>query len=214
MERLRIVRPHHHRLTAGVFINGVTGDRFHLRRYYGAGDAGNGDFSFFIRPVQAVGGQRAALGIYIRAIRIDDLELNALQRFLCDGILLDDDEVALGLISELYRGDFVGFDLNRLRRIVQQVPLFGAGFLDDERRTGGNVGNRESTCAVRHELAVGVADEIAVGIRDKKLNIRDGGICYSVHLFDEYAALGLIAEFQRHHGIALDLDALRGIVRI
>ena len=77
---------------------------------------------------------------------------------------------------------------------------------------GGDVGNRERACAVRHELAVGVADEIAVGIRDKELHVRDGSVRHSVHLFHEHAALGLIAELQRHHGIALDLDALRGIV--
>ena len=96
-----------------------------------------------IRPVQAGGGQRAALGIYIRAICVGDLKLDTFQRLLCDGILLDDDEVALGLIAELYRGDFVGLDLDRLRRIVQQVTLFGAGLLDDKRGAGGNVGNRE-----------------------------------------------------------------------
>ena len=63
MERLRIVGVDNHGLGTGVFINGVTGDRFHLRRYYGAGDAGNGDFTRLIRTVQAGAGQRAALGI-------------------------------------------------------------------------------------------------------------------------------------------------------
>jgi len=34
----------------------------------------------------------------------------------------------------------------------------------NERRTRCNIRNRERTCTVRHELAIGVADEIAVGI--------------------------------------------------
>ena len=212
VESLCIVRVDNHGLGTGVFINGVTGDRFHLRRYYGAGDAGNGDFSFFIRPVQAGGGQRAALGIYIRAICVGDLKLDTFQRLLCNGVLLYDDEIALGLIPKLKRGDFVGFDLDGLRGIIENVPRLRTGFLDDKRRTRCNIRNRERTCTVRHELAIGVADEIAVGIRDKELHIGDGRVRHSVHLFHQNAALGLIAEFQRHHGIALDLDALRGIV--
>ena len=212
VERLRIVGPHYHRLTAGVFINGVTGDRFHLRRYYGAGNTGNGDFTRLIRPVQSGGGQRAARSIYIRAIRIDDLELDALQRLLCHGILLDDDEIALWLIAELHRDNFIGLDLDCLRRIIQQIAVLCAGFLDDKRGAGGDVRNGERACAVRHELAVGVSDEIAVGIRDKELHVRDGSVRHSVNLFHKHAALGLVAELQRHYGIALDFDALRGVV--
>ena len=70
MESLCVVGIDNHGLGTGVFINGVTGDRFHLRRYYGAGDAGNGDFTCLIRPVQTGGGQRAALGIYIGTVGI------------------------------------------------------------------------------------------------------------------------------------------------
>ena len=213
VESLCIVGVDNHGLGTGVFINGVTGDRFHLRRYYGAGDAGNGDFTRLIRPVQAGGGQCAALGIYIRAICVGDLKIDTFQRLLCDGILLYDDEIALRLIAELHRDNFIGLDLDRLRGIVENVPRFRAGFLDDKRGAGGDVRNGESACAVRHIFAVGVADEIAVRICDKELNIGDGHICYGVHLFHKHAALGLIAELQRHHGIALDLDALRGIVQ-
>ena len=212
-ESLCIVGVDNHGLGTGVFIDRVAGDRFHLRRYYGAGDAGNGDFTRLIRPVQTGGGQCPARSIYIRAIRIDDLELDTLQRLLCHGILLYDDEIALGGVAELHRNNFIGLDLNRLRRIVQQVAHLRAGFLDDKRGTGGNIRNRERACVVRHEFAVGIADEIAIGIRDKELHVRDGSVRHSVHLFHEHAALGLVAELQRHHGIALDLDALRSVVQ-
>ena len=212
VESLCIVGVDNHGLRAGILVDGIAGDRFHLRRYYGAGDAGNGDFTCLIRPVQAGGGKRAALGIYIRAICVGDLKLDTFQRLLCNGVLLYDDEIALGLIPKFKRGDFVGFDLDGLRGIVKNVPRLRTGFLDDKCGTWGNVGNRERTCAVRHEFAVGIADEIAVGIRDKELHVRDGSVRHSVHLFHQNAAPGLVAELQRHHGIALDLDALRGIV--
>ena len=213
VERLCIVGADNHGLGTGVFIDRVAGDRFHLRRYYGAGDAGNGDFTCLIRPVQAGGRQRAARSIYIGTVGIDNLELYALQRFFCNGVLLHDDEIALWLIAELHRDNFIGLDLDCLGRIIQQIAVLCAGFLDDKRGAGGDVGNRERACAVRHELAVGVADEIAVGIRDKELHVRDGSVRHSVHLFHEHAALGLIAKLQRHDSIALDLDALRGIIQ-
>ena len=99
-----------------------------------------------------------------------------------------------------------------MRGIVEDIAILGACLLDDERGVGDNVSNGESASAIGDELAVGVADEIAVRIRDKELNIRDGSICYSVHLFYEHAALGLIAKLQRHDSVALDFNALRRIV--
>ena len=212
VESLCVVGIDHHSLRASVFVDGIAGNRLYLRRYYGAGDAGNGDFTCLIRPVQAGGGQRAALGIYIRAICVGDLKLDTFQRLLCHGILLYDDQVALGGVTELQRGDFIGLDLDGLRRIVENVAHLRTGFLDDKRGAGGDVGNRERACAVRHELAVGVSDKIAVRIRDKELHVRDGSVRHSVHLFHKHTALGLITEFQRHDRVALDLDALRGIV--
>ena len=101
MESLCVVGIDHHSLRASVFVDGIAGNRLYLRHHNGAGNAGNGDFSFFIRPVQAGGGQRATLGIYIRAICVGDLKLNTFQRLLCNGVLLYDDEVALGLVAEL-----------------------------------------------------------------------------------------------------------------
>ena len=213
IKRLRVVGIDHDSLRASVFINGVTGDRFNLCDHHGAGNTGNGDFTRLIRPVQAGGGQRAALGIYIRAICVGDLKLDAFQRLLCNGVLLYDDEIALGGVAELHRDNFIGLDLDCLRGIVENVAVLRAGFLDDKRGAGSDVRNGESACAVRHIFAVGVADEIAVRIRDKELHIGDGSVRHSVYLFHQNAAPGLVAELQRHHGIAFDFDALRRIVQ-
>ena len=213
VERLGVIRIDHHGLGTSVFVDGVAGDCLNLRHHHGTGNTGNGDFTCLIRPVQAGGGQRATLGIYIRAICVGDLKLNTFQRLLCNGVLLYDDEIALGGVAELHRDNFIGLDLNRLRGIIENVPRLRAGFLDDKCGAGGDVRNGERACAVRHELAVGVADEIAVGIRDKELHVRDGRVRHSVHLFHKHTALGLVAELQRHDGIAFDLDALRGIIQ-
>ena len=85
IKRLRVVGIDHDSLRAAVLVNGVTGDRFNLCDHHGAGNPGNGDFPRLIRPVQAGGGQRAALGIYIRAICVGDLKLDTFQRLLCNG---------------------------------------------------------------------------------------------------------------------------------
>ena len=212
VERLGVIRIDHHGLGAGVFIDSVARDRLYLRDHHGAGNTGNGDFTRLIRPVQTGGGQRAALGIYIRAIRVGDLKLDTFQRLLCHGVLLYNDEIALWLIAELHRDNFIGLDLDRLRGIIENVPRLRTGFLDDKCGAGGDVRNGEGACAVRHELAVGIADEIAVGIRDKELHVRDGRVRHSVHLFHKHTALGLVAELQRHDRVSFDLDALRGVV--
>jgi len=40
---------------------------------------------------------------------------------LCNGVLLYDDEIALGGVAELHRDNFIGLDLNRLRGIIENV---------------------------------------------------------------------------------------------
>ena len=85
-------------------------------------------------------------------------------------------------------------------------------FLDDECGVGSNIRNGKSTCAVRHIFAVGITDEVSIGVGHEELYIGDRFICYGVNFFHQNAALGLIAELQRHDRVALDLDALRGIV--
>lgn len=98
--------------------------------------------------------------------------------------------IALGLITKFHRHDLVGLDLDRLRGIVKDIAILGAGLLDDERRAGGNVGNGESASAIGDELTFGVTNIIPIGVGDKKLNIGDGGVRYSIHLFDAHAAFG------------------------
>ena len=103
MESLCIVGVDNHGLGTGVFVDGVAGDRFGLCDYHGAGNAGNGDLTFLIRPVQAGGGQRAALGIYIRAIRVGDLKLDTFQRLLCSKTLPIFSQFSFKTLSHIWR---------------------------------------------------------------------------------------------------------------
>ena len=113
-------------------MDGVARDALHLSRHDGAGDAGNLDLAVFIGPVQTVGGKLSAICINHTTISIGDLELNAFQRLLGHGILLVDDETALGLVAELQSDRLTGLDAGSLRRIIQNVGIvLGTGFLDN-----------------------------------------------------------------------------------
>lgn len=98
-------------------------------------------------------------------------------------IQLHDPKSAQRLVSELYRDNIIRLDLDGLRRVIQQVAVSCARFLDDKRRTRCNIHNRESTCAIRDKLAVGVADKAPGRIRDEELYIGDRFICYGVNFF-------------------------------
>ena len=132
IQRLRVIGVHHNSLAAGFLVDGVARDALHLSRHDGAGDAGNLDLAVFICPVQTVGGKLSAICINHTTISIGDLELNAFQRLLGHGILLVDDETALGLVAELQSDRLTGLDAGSLRRIIQNVGIvLGTGFLDN-----------------------------------------------------------------------------------
>ena len=132
IQALRVVGVHNHGLAAGLLMDGVARDALHLSHHDGAGDAGNLDLAVFIGPVQTVGGKLSAICINHTTISIGDLELNAFQRLLGHGILLVDDETALGLVAELQSDRLTGLDAGSLRRIIQNVGIvLGTGFLDN-----------------------------------------------------------------------------------
>ena len=212
VQRLRIVGVDNNGLCAIFFVDGIARDRLDLCDDHRAGNTGKGDLTLLIRPVQAIGGKCTVLGVHIGAVGIDDLKLNTLQRCLCHGILLDYDEVTLGLVSKFHHHDLVGLDLDRLRGIVEDIAFLGADLFDDECGVRGNTRNDEYTHAVRCKLTVCVADVITAGIGDKELNISDGGLRHSVHFFHQNTAVGVVAELHRDDLIGFDLDRLRGIV--
>ena len=117
------------------------------------------------------------------------------------------------MVAKFQRNHLVGFDLDRLRSIIQQIAILGARFFDDKRRARGNVGNGEGTSTIGNELAIGIPNEIAVRIGHEELNIRDWFIRCSVHLFHQNATLRLITELHRDDFVGLNLDRLRGIVQ-
>ena len=128
---MRIIRVDHHGLALCVGVDGISGDALHFGHYHCPSDAGEDDLTLRIGPVQAVGGQLAALVRQVGAIRIGDLELHSLQRGLVLAGQLADDEIPHRLVAELHCDGLALLDLDRLGRIIQQIAVLGTGFLDD-----------------------------------------------------------------------------------
>ena len=78
--------------------------------------------------------------------------------------------------------------------IVQDVPGFCTGFLDDQRGAGFDAADGEGSGAVRHKLAVGVAHHGAVTGGHKKLHVTERASIVGIHLLDQQTALGAVAE--------------------
>ena len=159
---MRIIRVDHHSLTLCVRVDGISGDALHLSHNHCAGDAGEDDLALRIGPIQAIGGQLAALVREIGAVRIGDLELYSLQRGLILAGQLVDDEVPHRLVAELYGDGLALLDLDGLGGVIQQVAVLGPGLPDDQCGAGVDTGNQERACAVRHKLAVGIAHHSTV----------------------------------------------------
>ena len=118
------------------------------------------------------------------AVRIGHEELNIGNRFIRCSVHLFHQNATLRLVAELHRDDFVGFDLDRLRSIVEDIAIFCTSLLDDECGVGSNIRNGKSTCAVRHIFAVGITDEVSIRVSHKELDIGDWFVRCSIDLSD------------------------------
>ena len=202
-EFLRIIRVDHHGLTLCVRVDGISGDALYLSHNHCAGDAGEDDLALRIGPIQAIGGQLAALVREIGAVRAGDLELYSLQRGLILAGQLVDDEVPHRLVAELHRDGLALFYLNRLGGVVQQVARFGPGLLDDQCGAGLHTFHQEGPGGVRHKFAVGVAHHGAVRFRHQELHIAQGGIVCCRYLLDQDGPLGGVGEIEGHNVLVL-----------
>ena len=202
---LRIVGADLDGLTAGGIVNAIPLDGFHLGHNHRSGDAAENDLAVFVRSVQALAGKCAV--IHEATIGIGDLEQHTLQRrFLIRAGQLIDNKGALRLIAELQRHGLACLDGCGLRGVVQQIAVPCAGFLYYQRRAGSDVRNRESTCAVRHIFAVGIAHHRSVCGGHHKFHIGKGLMGRAVDLLHQQAALGRISKIELHHILLLAAD--------
>ena len=207
IQALRVVGVHNHSLGAGLGVDAVIRQRILFRHDQCADYIGEDDLPVGIGHIGALSGELAALGIHIGAIGIGDFELNALQGLAGDGIQFVDDQVALGLVSELQCDGLACSDACGLRCIVQNVAaILGARLFYDQRGAGIDTFNQEGTCAVGGELAIGIAHHSAVRSGDEEFHIRQRLAAHTVDLFDQQSALGRVAEVQLYHILILAAD--------
>ena len=136
-QRLGVVGIDDHRLCAGRFVNGEARNRLGFRRYHGADDAGDANFTRFIGVINAVAGQFAVGVRDEAAIRIGDLKLYALQRLLVGtGADLADDEISGRLVQKLQMRRFAALDECVLGAVIQQVARFCPDFTGNDRHAG------------------------------------------------------------------------------
>ena len=202
---LRIIGADFDGLAAGGIINAIPLDGFHLRYDNRSGDAAENDLAVFVRSVQALAGKCAI--VHEAAIGIGNLEQHTLQGcFLIRTGQLIDNKGALRLIAELQRHGLTCLDGRGLRGIVQQIAVPCVGFLHHQRCAGSDVRNRESTCAVCHIFAVGIAHHAAVRSRHHKFHIRKGLMGHAVDLLHQQVPLGTVAKIELHHILLLAAD--------
>ena len=212
-QSLKIVGVDNDGLGSCGFIDGVARNRFHFRHNKCADNISDEDLTICVSHIKAVGRELTTLICHEATIAVGDAELDPFQRLLRDAIKLNDSKSTERLVAKFQRDHLVGFDLDRLRSIVQQIAILGTRFFDDKRRARGNVGNGEGTSTIGDELAIGIPNEIAVRIGHEELNIRDWFIRCGVHLFHQNATLGLITELHRDDFVGLNFNRLRGIVQ-
>ena len=130
---LRVVGVDGDGLALAVRVDGIALHTLQFSHYHCAGDPGQDDFSRGVGVVKAVAGQGAASGVHILAVGVFDLELDALQGDRLGAVPspLLNHQIPQGLIAELHSDGLALLDLDRLRRIVQQVAGLCPGFLND-----------------------------------------------------------------------------------
>ena len=140
-------------------------------------------------------------------------KLNIRDGGICYSVHLFDEYAALGLIAEFQRHDGIAFDLDALRRIVEDVAILGTHLFSDDCHAGSQAVNADGACAIGHILSVGVADHAAIRIGDEELHIGNGSAGHGVLFDDEEGTHLIIAEGHGDHVLILTgkIDCFRGI---
>ena len=211
IEGLRVIGVDHHGLCAGIFVDGVTGDRFFLCHHQCAGDALENDLPVFVGIVQTVGADFSVfVGDELAGSR-SDLEGNALQRRLAvqRGQLVDD-ERALSLIPEGHAlGRLALVDLNALRRPVQHETVHRFDLFCGNSHAVGQTLNDDLACSVGGIVAVVGADYRTGGVRHKELYPGKRFIFRAGNVFlENQCCSGFVVKGQRLRVVGIDYHGL------
>ena len=151
---LRIVGVHHNRLAAAGLVNHIAGESLYLRDHQRPHHAGNLDLAVGVGVIEAVGGGPAALIRHKLASGGSDLEGNAFQRLIGQGILLLDQQGSgagvlynNGLRVSAAPNDHIG------GRGVDHIAVRGLDLVQHI-GAGGQVGNADFPLRVRGKNTV------------------------------------------------------------
>ena len=169
-----------------IGVNRIARDAFHLRHHHSTREARKNNLPLRVGPVQAVAGELSTVGIHKTSVRVCDFELYSFKRrFLVVAREFVDNELACGLIAKFKGNRLTGFDLGSLGCVVQKETIFCPGFFDHKCGAGVDALNEDGPGGIGSEIAVAVAHHRAVALGHKELNIRNGRVIGTGHLFDE-----------------------------
>ena len=151
------------------------------------------DLTVAVCLIDAVGAGQALVVRGQFAVGGGDLELRAGQRLAGGAVDLLHDQAALGRVAKLQSDRFVGFNLHRLRRIVENITGNGARFLYHHGLSRLQIVDEDAARVVGGVLSVAVPNHSAVAVGDKELHAGERRAGQRVLLGDEQTAHLLIA---------------------
>ena len=219
MERLGVVRVHHHGLSPCGLINGIARNGGRFRHHQRPHHAIDGDFAVLVSEVQAVA---ADLPIFIRyklPCGSSHFESDALQRLAGEGVpLVDDQRSGLGVFHNDGLGVAALPDDHIGGGCINDIPAIRGLDLRQHIRAGGQVGDLDLALGVRGKDAVlgeGAVTNHAVQpyltarrCRYPELRAGKGLAGGAVPLLDNESALWLILKGEGNGAALLDLDGL------
>ena len=117
------------------------------------------------------------------------------------------------MIAKFQRHDRVSFDLDALRRIVEDVAILGARLFCNDRHARCQAVNADGARAIGHILSVDVADHTSVRIGDEELYIGDGCAGHGVLFHNKQRAHPIVTEGHGNDVLILtrEIDRFRGV---
>ncbi len=187
---LRVLRVDGDGLRLRFRVNGIARDGFGLLDDHGARDPRDPDLTVFAGGVEALAAEVAVIGVHILAGGIGQLELDPVQRLICELIQLADDQCSGLLVIEAEVLDLTLLNEDGLGRAVQHHALHSLDLPRGHGDAGGQALDHDAARLVSHIFAVGVANYRAAGVGDQE------GHAFQRHI----AVLRLTQIFFDHEG--------------